>query len=126
GQEDLRGFEWDYWYRRAHAYRRSRPGGGGAVALSPDGGLLAAGGDRLHVRDLATGRVLFERDTPWIYALVFTPDGQTLVAGHGAAPATGQPAGSLSLWDIATGDCIVLPGHTDIPGLGGSIWSVGV
>jgi RNA polymerase sigma factor (sigma-70 family) len=73
-----------------------------SIAFSPDGSLLAAGGDDSGVRlcEAATGRVrLHLRDdkTFWARAcsIHFSPDGRTL--------ATGSMHGHLHLWEIATG-----------------------
>jgi RNA polymerase sigma factor (sigma-70 family) len=69
-----------------------------AVALSPDGRILAGGGDRLRLWDLATGKLLVEckvqRDEV-IHYLAFSPDGKKI--------ASAGTNGPLRLWDAATG-----------------------
>ena len=95
---------------------RADQGGISAVAFSPDGTLLAAGAHtQVHLWEMDTGNKLFsistvhKRGNQIFYnfpePLVFSPDGAVLVNGldHGA----------IQLWDVTTGDAIVvLDGHT--------------
>jgi hypothetical protein len=85
-----------------------------AVALSPDGRLALSGGKDRTARlwDLAAGkevRQLTQLGGP-VYAVAFTPDGkQALIAGYDSnrqvteQPISKAPAGSLTLWEVATG-----------------------
>jgi WD40 repeat protein len=104
GEKDFRGFEW--YYLRGLANRRYRmvaqPGQPVyAVALSPDGRLLAIGGHDglLELWDLAAGKK--KADLPGhklaVFAVAFSPDGKVLAAAGGSS---GVP-GELSLWDVA-------------------------
>lgn len=69
-----------------------------SLRYSPDGKLLASGGDRgeVVVLDAATGEVknVFEASDHWVGGLRFSPDGRRLaVVGR-----------SATLWDLTTGD----------------------
>ena len=95
------------------------------VALSPDGEIIAIGGqwyydfggtgihdDRsvlpLNVYEVSTGEHLWRRypDTDVIPDVSFSPDGQTL--------ASGSPDGTVQLWEASTGNRLrTLVGHTD-------------
>jgi WD40 repeat protein len=72
---------------------------GWAIAFSPDGRLLATGGEDpfVHLWDVRTGKLVqdFEKNVLTASALDFTPDGKTL------AMSGGEPY--VSLWDVATG-----------------------
>ena len=79
-----------------------------AVVFSPDSKILASGGKELYLWDTSTGTQL--RTTPRkltarLSALVFSPDGSTLVAGNWD--------GILELWDIRPGGLLSThTGHT--------------
>lgn len=79
-----------------------------AVAFSPNSKILASGGNELFLWDTSTYTQL--RTTPRelsarISALVFSPDGNTLVAGNWD--------GILELWDVRTGGLLSThTGHT--------------
>jgi WD40 repeat protein len=71
-----------------------------ALALSPDGKTLASaavGDPAVRLWDLATGRTVreFRGKLVQVQSLAFAPDGRTLV--------TGSRLGTVSVWEVATG-----------------------
>jgi len=82
--------------------RQVRPklDGGGNVAFSPDGSLLATGAvfDEVKVWETASGRQR-SRIPVWPNALAFAPDGQTLATVDGSHKVPGE----IGLWDAASG-----------------------
>jgi WD40 repeat protein len=77
-----------------------------AIALTPNGTLLATGGSDHTVRlwDAAPGKTLhtLKGHTVAINRLVFTPDGKTLASATGDWVRDSAP-GEMKLWDVATG-----------------------
>jgi WD40 repeat protein len=81
-----------------------------SAAISPDGTLLASGGeDSLVILwDMADGQLVrvLEGHTGAVLALAFSPDGRTLASGNADQ--------TVILWDVATGEMIrSLVGHAD-------------
>jgi WD40 repeat protein/serine/threonine protein kinase len=100
-QEDLRGFEWYYFWRLCQGNRRLRLRGHDsavfAVAFAPDGKTLASGDWDGNVKlwDVATGqeRASLSGHHRWVTRLAFAPDSKTLVSSGGDA--------YVKLWDVA-------------------------
>jgi WD40 repeat protein len=90
GGEDLRGFEWYYWWKQGHSELLTLTGPdeeGGTVWFSPDLKRLALVGEDgvLAVWDSATGKELFamkDKSSGSGCGVWFSPDGKRIATGH--------------------------------------------
>jgi WD40 repeat protein/serine/threonine protein kinase len=101
-EEDLRGFEWRYLWRLCrdgslHTFIGHTSAVLAAVSFTPDGTILASGGQDGSVRlwDVATRRPILSLEgfEPGVGSLAFTPDGAILAFASGN--------GRIHLWDVA-------------------------
>ncbi len=87
-----------------------------SVAISPDGGTLAAGSlYRLHLWDLETRREIatLKKHPGWIPSVAFSRDGALLATGGGHIPDGGQDR-TIRLWDVISRTEVgMLEGHTN-------------
>ncbi len=86
-----------------------------SIAFSPDGALLASGGDDQFVRlwEVGTGqcKLALEGHSDCVWSVAFSPDSQLL--------ASGGDDQLVRVWEVATGRCLLtLEGHLN------RIWSV--
>jgi class 3 adenylate cyclase len=110
-QEDLRGFEWRYLWRRCYADVHSTLQGHAAavtsVVFSPDGKILATGSDDKSVKlwDIGSHRELTSLPGPTdlVHTVRFSPDGKLVAAADGPA---------IRVWSFASRQEIAcLRGH---------------
>jgi RNA polymerase sigma factor (sigma-70 family) len=98
GENDLRGFEWNYLNRLCHAEILTL-GGVGSMAYSPDGKRLASpnGDNTANVWDALTGQELLslKGHTGRVLSVAYSPDGKRL-----ASAASDK---IVKVWDAQTG-----------------------
>jgi WD40 repeat protein len=100
-RQDVRGFEWFYFWRLAHAERLTLAEQGGpikCVAVSPNGKLIASGSadKSVFLWDAATGdpkHKLLGASSRAIAGVAFSPDGAALAVAS---------AHGVDMWDLAT------------------------
>jgi WD40 repeat protein len=113
GQEDLRGFEWRYLWRLCH---QSEPlfsvPGGGLVAFSPNGRIMATGGmETVMLWDVRTRRALATLKTHLLMSVAFSPDSK-LLALNSVGLGRNAPH-TVKLIDVATQRAVAdLKGHS--------------
>lgn len=80
---------------------------GEAIALSPDGKVLALADDRsVRLWDIVADKeiAVFKEHGSAVGAVAFSPDGKTLAAGwNKPGPKPGRKVAVATLWDVATG-----------------------
>jgi WD40 repeat protein len=112
GQEDMRTFDWYYFWRVYHreVLTLQRPGAVASVAFSADGKMLAFGSrdKTVKVWDVASAQdtATLQGHSGLVYAVAFSPDGKTV--------ASASADKTVKLWDLASGKATVtFKGHSD-------------
>jgi WD40 repeat protein len=112
GQEDLRGFEWFYYWRLSHQKQRTLPQHDLVqfLAYAPDGKSLAVALDNGNIRLMDVTRQqeiqLLKGHTDRVYCVAFAPDNKTLVSASWDR--------TVRIWDITTGlELKALAAHED-------------
>src|SRR5262245_9112282 len=99
GQEDLRGFEWYYFWRICHrsplTLRNARPVGSEASAPGSEISATRSEDSVKRSRNMAIGLTTLKAHMDTIRFVNFSPDGKTLI--------TSNIGSELKLWDVATG-----------------------
>ena len=101
GQQDLRGFEWRYLWQISRGDElftfRGHSNCVAAVAVSPDGSLLATAAlnETIRIWNLKTRKLIrvLERTAGTVKSLAFSPDGTNLAT---------RGAQEVTLWDVKT------------------------
>ncbi|MBN2594233.1 MAG: protein kinase [Sedimentisphaerales bacterium] len=112
---DLRGWEWDrlnYISDQSSMTLRGHSGWVGCAAISPDGKLIASGGQTDHtikIWNIMTGKEFIaipEAHTDIIRCVSFSPDGKRLVSGSNDR--------TVKVWDVQTGrEVMTLRGYPE-------------
>jgi WD40 repeat protein len=95
---------------RLGTIRFRHPGEIQALAISPDGKIMATGGEKIYLWEMDTGRPIAMLQNPngRVHILQFAPDGKTLAAAGAGRDAAVRGTGQTVLWDVRT----LKPRHT--------------
>ncbi|MBI4850825.1 MAG: AAA-like domain-containing protein [Acidobacteria bacterium] len=112
GEEDLREFEWYYFWKLSHpdlVTFKGHTNGVNSIAFSPDGKFLASGSSDKTIKlwDITSSKVLavFQGHTSGVISIAFSPDGKFL--------ASGSSDKTIKLWDITLNKLLfTLNSHT--------------